>query len=316
MRVPRVEALGIYHGLVATFLRELIDRAARGTSEDVDFLLGHLTPDATLATTKFVDYALSLVENATGVRRIEQYLFVGTQMQRNYCSLVLQPERGLAHRQAGVRAGVDRRDPGVRSVTSALRRNPAIASVIVVASGMPWHRHHPEVTVEVFEGRRVAPVVDRALADDRAAAGTRTFDELVDVDGEREREVDDAFGHPWARDGVPAGDPAEPARRDQHQVDAVVEREHDGFRKLAVGSVHGVPESEALAVEARRGDEVAGREADGDERGEGHGWMYATQKMRVKDGWWVRVGVRGVLAGAATSSWRHCRGTTNPHDAP
>ena len=87
MRVPRVEALGIYHGLVATFLSELIDRAARGTSEDVDFLLGHLTPDATLATTKFVDYALSLVENATGVRRIEQYLFVGTQMQRNYCSL-------------------------------------------------------------------------------------------------------------------------------------------------------------------------------------------------------------------------------------
>ena len=72
---------------MATFLRELIDRARRGTTEDVDVLLSHLTPDATLATTKFVDYALSHVENATGIERIAHYLFHGTQMQRNYSSL-------------------------------------------------------------------------------------------------------------------------------------------------------------------------------------------------------------------------------------
>jgi hypothetical protein len=72
---------------VVTLLRALMGRAARGSSEDVDFLLGHLTPEATLATTKFVDYALSLVENPTGVARIEHYLFGGTQMQRNYSSL-------------------------------------------------------------------------------------------------------------------------------------------------------------------------------------------------------------------------------------
>lgn len=72
---------------MATILRELIDRASRGTSEDVDFLLGHLTPDATLATTKFVDYALGRAEDVAAVGRIEHYLFHGTQMQRNYCSL-------------------------------------------------------------------------------------------------------------------------------------------------------------------------------------------------------------------------------------
>jgi hypothetical protein len=99
---PRISTRRIM--LVATLLRELMDRAARGSSEDVDFLLGHLTPDATLAATKFVDYALSLVENPTGVGRIEHYLFGGTQMQRNYCSLYFN-RRGdwrlvkLAHEQ-------------------------------------------------------------------------------------------------------------------------------------------------------------------------------------------------------------------------
>lgn len=58
-----------------------------GAAEDVDYILGHLTPDMTLAATKFVDYALSLVESSVGVERVEHYLFNGTQMQRNYCSL-------------------------------------------------------------------------------------------------------------------------------------------------------------------------------------------------------------------------------------
>lgn len=40
-----------------------------------------------LSTTRIVDYALSLVENDAGIARIEFYLFNGTQIQRNYCSL-------------------------------------------------------------------------------------------------------------------------------------------------------------------------------------------------------------------------------------
>ena len=68
-------------------VQELIDRATHGTPEDVDYILGHLTSDVTLAVTKFVDYALGLVESSVGVERIEHYLFNGTQIQRNYCSL-------------------------------------------------------------------------------------------------------------------------------------------------------------------------------------------------------------------------------------
>ena len=68
-------------------VKELVERATRGTAEDIDYILGHLTPAVTLSTTRFVDYALSLVESEQGVARIEHYLFNGTQIQRNYCSL-------------------------------------------------------------------------------------------------------------------------------------------------------------------------------------------------------------------------------------
>jgi hypothetical protein len=68
-------------------VQELVDRAQSGNREDVDYILNHLTPDVTLAVTKFVDYALSLVVSDVGVERIEYYLFNGTQIQRNYCSL-------------------------------------------------------------------------------------------------------------------------------------------------------------------------------------------------------------------------------------
>lgn len=68
-------------------VKELVERATRGTAEDIDYILGHLTPEVTLSTTRFVDYALSLVESEQGVARIEHYLFNGTQIQRNYCSL-------------------------------------------------------------------------------------------------------------------------------------------------------------------------------------------------------------------------------------
>lgn len=68
-------------------VRELVDRAHSGNIEDIDYILNHLTSDVTLSVTKFVDYALSLVVSDVGVARIEYYLFNGTQIQRNYCSL-------------------------------------------------------------------------------------------------------------------------------------------------------------------------------------------------------------------------------------
>lgn len=68
-------------------VKELIDSATRGNAADVDYILSHLTAEATFSMTRFVDYALGLVENEAGVARIEHFLFNGTQMQRNYCAL-------------------------------------------------------------------------------------------------------------------------------------------------------------------------------------------------------------------------------------
>jgi len=68
-------------------LQELIERAEIGNSEDVDYIMNHLTTDSTFAMTRYVDFALSLVENENGISQIEYYLFNGSLIQRNYCSL-------------------------------------------------------------------------------------------------------------------------------------------------------------------------------------------------------------------------------------
>jgi len=68
-------------------LQELIDRAESGNTEDVDYILNHLNDSSTFAMTRYVDYALSLVENLNGIERLEYYLFNGSLIQRNYCSL-------------------------------------------------------------------------------------------------------------------------------------------------------------------------------------------------------------------------------------
>ena len=71
----------------AGILQELIDRGESGKSEDVDFIMDHLNESSTFAMTRYVDFALSLVENHYGISRIEYYLFNGSLIQRNYCSL-------------------------------------------------------------------------------------------------------------------------------------------------------------------------------------------------------------------------------------
>jgi hypothetical protein len=68
-------------------LQELIDKADSGNQEDIDFILSHLTNTSTFAMTRYVDFALGLVENKLGIDRIEYYLFHGSIIQRNYCSL-------------------------------------------------------------------------------------------------------------------------------------------------------------------------------------------------------------------------------------
>ncbi|MPL92731.1 hypothetical protein SDC9_38844 [bioreactor metagenome] len=68
-------------------LQELIEHAESGTRSDVDIIFSHLTASSDFATTRFVDFALSVVESEAGKERIRFYLFHGKQIQRNYASL-------------------------------------------------------------------------------------------------------------------------------------------------------------------------------------------------------------------------------------
>jgi hypothetical protein len=70
-------------------LKDLIDKAEIGSSDDVDYIFSKLSNESSLAVTKYVDFALSLVTNSDGFERIIYYLFNGTLMQRNYASLYL-----------------------------------------------------------------------------------------------------------------------------------------------------------------------------------------------------------------------------------
>jgi hypothetical protein len=69
------------------FLGNLISRAGTGLPADIDFIMSHLTSESSFAITRYVDYALGLVTSEAGIRRIEFYLFKGSQIQRNYSSL-------------------------------------------------------------------------------------------------------------------------------------------------------------------------------------------------------------------------------------
>lgn len=70
-------------------LQQLINKAKKGSAHDVIDIMAYLTNDATFAITRYVDFALSLVENPEGVEQIVFYLFHGSLIQRNYASLFL-----------------------------------------------------------------------------------------------------------------------------------------------------------------------------------------------------------------------------------
>ena len=63
---------------------------ALGTSAkpaDVDFLMTVLAEQDDFATSRLVDFALSLVDTREGKQRLRHYLFHGEQRQRNYAAL-------------------------------------------------------------------------------------------------------------------------------------------------------------------------------------------------------------------------------------
>jgi DNA-binding MarR family transcriptional regulator len=67
--------------------REIRTLCRRGHAKDIDRVMEYLNEDADLPTTKVIDFYLGTVDSVQGLRRIEHYLFNGTQMQRNYCTL-------------------------------------------------------------------------------------------------------------------------------------------------------------------------------------------------------------------------------------
>ena len=68
-------------------LGDLVERIQRGDPTQVDFVFELLQPGCGLVVTRFVDYALSLVESPDCIARVRYYLFHGNEIQRNYASL-------------------------------------------------------------------------------------------------------------------------------------------------------------------------------------------------------------------------------------
>ncbi|PSB48472.1 GUN4 N-terminal ARM-like repeat domain-containing protein [Chamaesiphon polymorphus] len=66
-------------------LFELLGR--EGTPETVDIMMESLECDPHSSPYKLIDYTLGLVRTSVGEKRIEHYLFNGTQTQRNYAAL-------------------------------------------------------------------------------------------------------------------------------------------------------------------------------------------------------------------------------------
>ena len=68
-------------------LRHYVSLADEGTKEAVNTIMKDLNRKMTLAQSKFIDYALGLIDTQEGRAQMTYYLFNGTQVQRNYCAL-------------------------------------------------------------------------------------------------------------------------------------------------------------------------------------------------------------------------------------
>ena len=63
------------------------EKCKTGFSSDVDEVMKLLNQDIDIPTTKIIDFYIGTITNKEGLKRIEYYLFNGTQIQRNYCTL-------------------------------------------------------------------------------------------------------------------------------------------------------------------------------------------------------------------------------------
>jgi len=68
-------------------LGDYIPLAKSGAPADIDAIMSDINMEMSIASSKIIDYSLSFVESEPGLDRMAYYLFHGTQIQRNYCTL-------------------------------------------------------------------------------------------------------------------------------------------------------------------------------------------------------------------------------------
>ncbi|MEN8613899.1 hypothetical protein ABFB09_01260 [Dehalogenimonas sp. THU2] len=68
-------------------LQYYLNLAKQGTADDVKAILKDLHVEMTFNDSRFIDYSLGLVSSPEGLEVIRDYLFTGSQIQRNYCTL-------------------------------------------------------------------------------------------------------------------------------------------------------------------------------------------------------------------------------------
>ena len=73
--------------MIRSKLQYYIDLAKEGSRESIDRIMADLHGGTEIVDTKFIDYALGLVEGEEGFEIMKDYLFHGTQIQRNYATL-------------------------------------------------------------------------------------------------------------------------------------------------------------------------------------------------------------------------------------
>jgi len=77
-----------------------------GAAHDVDALMHALLAHGDFATSRLVDFALSLVDTREGDGRLRHYLFHGAPIQRNYAALYFKRRGRVALLNEAVSQGV------------------------------------------------------------------------------------------------------------------------------------------------------------------------------------------------------------------
>lgn len=70
-----------------TLLQKYIELAKEGTAESIAGIMADLTLETPIVETKYIDFALSYINSEEGLSVMEEYLFKGSQIQRNYATL-------------------------------------------------------------------------------------------------------------------------------------------------------------------------------------------------------------------------------------